>query len=823
MRIETAIYGEVKGGHALRAASADPQFARNIAPKLDLPSNPPPGVQWPPYISGFAEGHFYILARTFPDPTASRSGMVRSHALIARTSDLVRCRNVSSLLIRLGSSLDDSFPVDGFNFVEDKSAPVVAEDLVATANALTEHGKFPVVRLGVEGFETLIASLWANLWPEIRAGFFFRASFGPNDVVEERPPLIVSTPASLTARWSGYRVINGSQAAVNSRPAAVVAGVDDSAPLLSFGHDIGADLAKLPNLVLIDRARELLAGGDNVDDLIAAARLVDGLSPDISLGVEAKQDLATRLASKIRTAAAQNILFIRNLSLAGFPSVPALWTAVERWVQEAAFDVGQDQAFLSMLAATNSETETVPAWRTAIVHGMRAAAHNARPALITAIWRWIEKSNEAIAPLFKLFPETKEFDRRLANAAPRTIPQAQANEMIHLSSKQAWLSVHGAVLSASQKPIVAIKRQIALDTDITNANGVKLALRFASPSEKLESACELHDPRVVDLAAEAVVAEPRIFQAARCSDIGEQMVWEALLRRSPKTWSAPRDPIAARDTVLENFISRREYYEPLVSALASTPLADLCDFAGRERLWGNTSIGPQYLETTAQGWLKRASEAGVPFAPDQRISRAVLANDRVDKALAQLIDDITKGIRIVEAIQDFDETRFISWLRLIIAKSAQLSIGTAEAVGRLVLAKRWQRAVDELVSGYHKRLDLKPALRICASMIGFFTKWGLNLSTPTADEKWDSLVAVAAELYSSGPDHHELWARAGGKNADLPRHGIGRSRWKTVLEQVRHGCDPSPSRLLQEMLRDYAGNEELSIFARDPDIISRRR
>lgn len=823
MRIETAVYGEVKGGHALRATSADPQFARTIASKLDLPSNLPPGVQWPPYISGFAEGDYYVLARTFPDPTASRSGMVRSHAFIVRTLDLVRCRNVTGLFIRLGSSLDDSFPADGFDFVEDESKPVPAEDLVAAANALTEHGKLPGIRLGIEGFEALIASLWANFWPEVRGKFFFRASFGPNDLVEERPPLIVSTPASLNARWSGYRIINSSQATVSSRSAAVVAGVDDPARLLSFGHDIGADLGKLSNLALIDRARELLEGDDNIDDLIAAARLVDGLSPDVSIGVEAKQDLAARLASKIPTASALNILFLRNLLLAGFPSVVALWTAVERWVQEAAFDVGQDQAFLSILAATKSKTETVPAWRTAIVHGLRTAAHNARPALVSAIWRWVEKTNEAIAPLFEILPETEEVDGWLASAAPRTIAQAQANELIQLSSKRAWLSVHGAVLSATEKPIIAIKRQIALDTDLTNAIGVKLALRFASPSEKLESACELHDPRVVDLAAEALVAEPWVFQAARCSDIGEQMVWEAMLRRSGTTWGAPRDPIAARDTVLENFISRRECYKPLVGALASTPLADLCDFAERERLWITPSVGPLYLEATAQGWLKRAYEESVPFAPDQRLSGAILANDQADKTLAPLISDITKGIRIVEAIQGFDETRFVSWLRLIIAKSAQLSIGAAEAIGRLVRAKKWQRAVNELISGYHKRPDLKPALRNCSSMIGFFTKWSLDLSTPTADEKWDSLVTVAAELYSNGPDHHELWARAGGKNADLPRHGNGRSRWKTVLEQVRLGHDPSPSRLLQEMTRDYAGNEELAILARDPDIISRRR
>jgi hypothetical protein len=88
MRVETAIYGEMNGGHALRHASGDTQFARSIAPKLDLPSNPPLGVQWSPYVSGFAEGDRYVLARTFLDIGASRSGRCESYTQYCGKSPL---------------------------------------------------------------------------------------------------------------------------------------------------------------------------------------------------------------------------------------------------------------------------------------------------------------------------------------------------------------------------------------------------------------------------------------------------------------------------------------------------------------------------------------------------------------------------------------------------------------------------------------------------------------------------------------------------------------------------------------------------------------
>jgi hypothetical protein len=93
-----------------------------------------------------------------------------------------------------------------------------------------------------------------------------------------------------------------------------------------------------------------------------------------------------------------------------------------------------------------------------------------------------------------------------------------------------------------------------------------------------------------------------------------------------------------------------------------------------------------------------------------------------------------------------------------------------------------------------------------------------DLSVPTASEKWESFASVAAKLYPSGPDHDELWSRAGGRNSDLPKVGTGGSIWRTVIGQMRNGRGPSPAWLLREMRQDYRSNEELRFLANDRDI-----
>ena len=73
MKVEQAIYGEVRSGHALRLASIRSSIVEELASRLDLPDTAPPGVNWSPYITGFPYGDRYILARTFVDPNSNTS------------------------------------------------------------------------------------------------------------------------------------------------------------------------------------------------------------------------------------------------------------------------------------------------------------------------------------------------------------------------------------------------------------------------------------------------------------------------------------------------------------------------------------------------------------------------------------------------------------------------------------------------------------------------------------------------------------------------------------------------------------------------------
>ena len=145
-----------------------------------------------------------------------------------------------------------------------------------------------------------------------------------------------------------------------------------------------------------------------------------------------------------------------------------------------------------------------------------------------------------------------------------------------------------------------------------------------------------------------------------------------------------------------------------------------------------------------------------------------------------------------------------------------LTASDAEAIGRLVLERQWRQAAADMVERYKAgRHDLKPALRMCYDIVGFWNRLTLGLTPVSESEKWQALESVASGLYPRGPDDHGLWERAGGDDADLPSTGPGRTRWRQGIRYMRQGKSPAPRALLAVMMEDYPHNERLVHLAKD--------
>ena len=815
MRLIQAIYGEKRKGHGLLMSTDDGQFSSTITSKLDLPDTAPPNVEWSPYVSGFPCGDRYVIARTFLDPNASRAGMALSHALIVPTDEIARTANLLPLFAQL---LQAPCAPEGLASIDIDvpSGPAPeAEELTATAVALVDRVGGTVVRMGVGGFEDLVAALWFRLWPETRATFSFRLSFGPQDLTVEAPPTLVCTPTALAARWSGCLVVAPPSAAPPSGAASILLGLSGAEAALAFGREIGARLDTLPGLPLLDRVWKVYtSAASGFADLVSALRLIGALSPDPKAGIDAKVHVLERTAALLPTASPDDILLLRNLDEAAFPNTGVLWSRLSSWTADSRFAAEVDVPMRALITYATAASGAVAPWREAVLAGLRSASEHAPFA--AAFWRWATADQQTVPALFTALAPTTE--AWLAKAAPTEMPVSAADAVMEAALALGWMHLHGAAAGAGYPPTEAVRRQLAADPGPGGVDGVRAALRRAKPEEVVGIAVGADETRLLEIAAQTAAKHPGVLANLDFSGSAAQMIWARALAFDAKVWNGPANAQAAFGVVIDALVDGGPANADLLNALSRSPLADLCNQPRRTEVW-NCFAEPArstFLQATAAGWITRAS-AGIPFSPESPLQDAILRSELLQRAMFEWArTSVKSAIQVIAELPGYEEQRFIAWLDELTSIHNTLPPDTAEAIGRLVLTRHWQAAVTRLVAFARKnRNDIKVALRVCQKMVSFFDTWWLGIAPLSGNEKWAALEELASELYPKGPDDLQLWSRAGGRESELRSDGDGRSRWHYALSIMQKGSEPRADKLLSKMKDDFPHNEHLRYMAQD--------
>ncbi|KJS35250.1 MAG: hypothetical protein VR70_16260 [Rhodospirillaceae bacterium BRH_c57] len=741
--------------------------------------------------------------------------MVRAHVLFVQLDDIQHFRSLSRLIDRLASRIEDIPDPSRFELEDDAEETACAgiEDLVALLVARTRR---PIVQLGNEGMEQHVAALWHSLWPSMRRTFAFRMSFGPDDIVDNPAPAIVCTPPSLVARWHGYPIVGQASAEVTSA-AKILAGETDKRPVADFAARLGygdITLLSFPRLV---QAYDLVAAGPSFDTLAPGMRLVNFLSAAPETGRTFKAELVSLFADLIATATPEQIMSLRNFSLPAFP-LQSVWNATAGWMEAHKLSGGSLDDLVPIISTSHAPDEAIAEWRCAIVQGGRALAARKPKEYARAFWTWLTCRPDLLPAILNLTPSRSDLEPALLGEIPEKLEFDSGALRAELAARN-WLTLHGATLAVSLPPPDAIRAQLSIDTAPAFVDGLKAALAQAKPSERVAIAAHHDDARLDAIAGAEIAANHRLLHTMDMNAKSTQRLWAAAIENDPKSWQAPVAPQISRNAVLINHFDGGPAFTPLIEALAKTPLADLSDFHRRAELWDRPDAPEAFLGATAKGWLARAG-AGNAEPLDPRLARAVLEPQHLDPSLG---GDLGAALNIIASLENLSEDRVLQWFNAPPASASSFTHLQAEQLGSIILKRRWLTLLNRVVDRAHAQPALKATVRICAAMLPTYSRWLLNLSPVSADEKWDGLAALAAELYPEGPEQRDLWERSGGKDSDLLRRVTGAEMWRSALRLVRNGSGPSVKRLLAEMRTDYGNNPDLRIIAADQDITSGTR
>ncbi|WP_440824315.1 GAP1-N1 domain-containing protein [Psychrobacter cryohalolentis] len=815
MKVETAIFGQVGQGHGLRTCSMDLKVFDTATSRLDLPDAIPNGLNLSSYISGFTLNAYYIVARTFIDDQASRSGMVRSYALAIPLEALVHLNNINVLFNLLPSEIveDDVFSqaitIDDRYLEKQKdnmSIGNVAELLVTT-------NQKPLIHVGFEEFDNLVSAIWQKLWPDMRRNFSFRMSLTPRDSEKYE---LVCIPENLISRWQNHSAIVNRSATPSVANAKVEAFLNGHDKYSEFCHKFGIRLESPEKVGILDQAYKKYSNlkGARFNDYLSVMRLIGSLSPNNDKGSEEKDSILQKLNELIADASIKDLLLLRNFSGTEYSKSYTLWQAVEIRLSQYNYSIKDGESIKELIESALNIDKAEESWRNSIITGLATAFNDQKSLIFENFWRWLGAFPEVAFELLKNIAISPLIENTLAINAPLKLSQEIESLLLPYFASKQLLQLHGLVLGLRYPVREAFDKQLKVDTDKSYTAGLEEIANRTDVSKLLEACTFIKQPRITQITINKAIENPFILNNVSYTNDESLFIWSKVLEKNLDAWNAPSKPKEILYSLLDDCIDSGKFnHTELITLLSNTPLADLCDYPRKSSVWRLSNLGNlnQYLEQTALSWYERALNTNF-IELDKELESAVCNIKDLDEKMKQdTLNNTTAIIEIFERVSLFSEDIFIEWLSFWIEKSRYKSKTDIDRIGRLIKKRGWKKSAN-LVLQYSRSSapDLISALIYCKS---FFSLWdSLFIGPKDFQQKWEALTELLLELYPLGPEDEHLWSRAGGKRSFLKSIGSGQNNWLDAIEKMKKGAKPDPVDLLEEMKKDFIGNHKIALL-----------
>jgi hypothetical protein len=802
MQWAQAAYGELNKGHALLAASPGATISSSIINQMDLRGSVPPGVNWEPYFSGFPHGQFYVLARTAPDHSAVRPGMVRSRALIGPLDKVERIESIAGAFEFLNEHFHDQAPLEDVEIDTDRDVGTPHQGLVA---AVVNDFQKTIVWPFESGFEAAVINLWHNLWPEARRSFSFRLAFSPQDIPDR--PTVVKTLAGLKSRWAGYPLVKANGASEDAA-SAMLMGLPQGDEIKALMATLNAKLGSYSQLQQLAEISRVLTGGGDFADLVAAIRLVCFLSPVPTDGVSAKKILLKRTSASFAAADTSLIRMSRNLDLTAISDADMFWSSLQKWIRDRL--ANETPADASTVLLDTERDGPTSEWKSSIIRGLREYLQSALFD-IKCVSRVATYDSRTIPIFVKQAGSKNKFDNKLA--AELLVSGKATHDVLAQAAAEGLILTHAACCAAMFDPTTAVLEHS--ENVKATKESIEIALSRSSDQEIVAIAVQQGLPILIEIAASKAAVRPNLIGPLDINQSSWRNLWLQVLQHNIAAFMGPRKPDLALYGLLDSLLagSLDATGTDLLDLLSRTALASILNYQSRAEIWSKLPVDVRmaYLEATATAWISEFPKVSGTVPPEQPLKEILLSPARIDAVLSEFSSNIALGCAFFRMFGELQEAEFRKWL---FASITNLHLGEedAAAIGRLIAARDWENIARDLADWcLEGRQDILPAMEICRDQIGFIRRYRLDLFGSLAPyAKWRILEEIGIDLYPIGPGDRGLWERAGGKNGDIPRASSGSEGWRIVVQEMEQGRRRmDPVSLIKEMANDFPYNHAL--------------
>ena len=673
--------------------------------------------------------------------------------------------------------------------------------------------------IGQEGFEELVVALWRNLWPEARKRFAFRISFSPQDVADKKQT-IVATPEKQAQRWFGFDCVRpNDRHEPNSLSEFALLGLPEGRPLIDLRDSLGATLASIPDLKILEKCYEGLRQLDkeSAGALRTLAHRLGRMSPDDRMGSSIKNKAFEALAEKTEQGSATDILGLRTLNTGPFVNGQRrIEKAIDAWMRSNIHVSQKDIALTHAELLCEAFQSPNPIWNEAVMKSVKRALSSWKKSTPSAMWIWWQRYPDLVDHLESFLPKDLSTEHLLVDTSPAYLDKSLGKRVRTLAEKRAWYSLHAVVVTTYLPPADAIGKQLEVDQDPGSKERLCLLATKIELQDLVTQAIVSKDNRLIEVAGEISVKHPNLLSSFDVGDETWRAIWLHRIESGGEPWVGIEYPRQTMHELLDMASKGVRVNEALFLHLAETSQGDLTDYPRRQELWKKLSapVAKAFLESTADAWIERyKAMPGFDAIIDKDLENVIFGQDRRGKLLDPSHNQaITVAVGIFSTYDRLTSNDFNAWLDKYLDVDHHLKRVDAIQIGQLVKQKRWSQSASHIgwqIERWNRR-DLQPAIKECLYLLGIIDRlfYGFRLGDMSLshDEWWEALTAMAVMLYPEGLRHHKIWERAGGDLAVVRMDVPPRTQWEEALRMLRHGGggdDIRPQKLIKKMKKDF--------------------
>lgn len=742
--IHQAFYGEVNRAHScIKQTLADPDLTSFLITFTDRPAALPPGVNLLPYISGCAFSKFYILTKTFPDPTATRAGMVFTHVLILSKPDIFIIDNLQNILSLFLESIGN----------KDKELKEFQTEISKTNNNSTNRcqpkyiqevisafitGTYPILFAGeISTFCNALQQIWNSPDISAREKLKFRTSFTFSDIENLNDLTIVSIQNDFLPKWQGKKIIYGGDqdiVEIISYSEALFLGHKEDNPFYDFLVELNVNLIEVQSYGQFEKVFINFNKIDKVEDaniLRQDIRMLSKISPIATYGKRIKESFVERLSTLIKSKKDTNIKALRNIDWSAFVDgekkgiqIVSLFIASE--IENP--NQKQIQPLSELIDLTVSEKDK-NWWHTSIIETVDTLFKTQNEIVLKNIWQLFDFSESTLINLLSIVGSIKDCDSTLRKVLPANLRPETCRTLISIAQKKNWYLFHSDILLKQYTIEGSLEKQLEVEENLSTADsvGVKYLVEQLTSEKLLELTLKTSNKKLIELSVDAIVNDVSLLKNIEIDVSCWLDIWTSLVLKTRKIFGG----LVGKEqsivfSVFDLILKGKTINDVLVGFIADTTYSDISEYQNRSKVWGvlNHLYKEKFLTSTTQNILKNLLSGKIEAKSiETEISNRITSDVFMTKFLNDNKNEIEPVITLFASFSNLKDnflSDYISYYRGTISEPQAIKLG--ELVNKLNFNKSARSIYDK--AKYNN--SFKPAYANCKDIVTL--NWWESLS-----------------------------------------------------------------------------------------------